>query len=406
MKDRIPELQQLFARAIELHDDGDPAAALPLYQQVARTLPDADIVQYNLGLALYELGHFEQAAEAFEAALKTNPLDADTWCNLGLASKQAGNTEQAEQAYLKALELRPEDCDILHNLGLAYKADGCIAKAVAVYEQLLRINDQYRPGISNLAYFYHLQGEFERAMRLYRRLLEFNPDDERTQFMLRILEGEDVAVPPPGYIRELFDQYSSHFDQSLLDKLDYQVPELVDRLLARRTERKRPFKRVLDLGCGTGLAGEKLKPYAECLEGVDLSQGMLNLAKEKGLYHSLVLAEAVAYLQAAANSQWDLIVATDVLIYLGDLSPLFAAIASRLPAQGLFCFTTELTVEEASWSLHPNGRYGHSREYISALADINGFRIVSSEKINKRKEAGEWIKGVLWLLEKNRGNHS
>ncbi len=338
---------------------------------------------------------------------KTNPLDADTWCNLGLASKQVGNTNQAEHAYLKALELRPEDCDILHNLGLAYKADGCIAKAVAVYEQLLRINDQYRPGISNLAYFYHLQGEFERAMRLYRRLLEFNPDDERTQFMLRILEGEDVAVPPPGYIRELFDQYSSHFDQSLLDKLDYQVPALlwIDCWHDGRNENDHSNE------CSIWVAAQvwpvkNSNPTPNAWKVLISPRACSTWRKQKNctIPWSWLRRWPISRLPRRTSGT---LLSRPMCLYILVISlRSFAAIASRLPTLGLFCFTTELTVEEASSLLHPNGRYGHSREYISALADINGFRIVSSEKINKRKEAGEWIKGVLWLLEKNRGNHS
>jgi predicted TPR repeat methyltransferase len=399
MNNRFSELEKLYTRAVELHRQGDPGAALPLYKTVAHTLPDADIVQYNLGLALHELEHYEEAIDAFQIALKTNPEDADTWYNLGLAWSKAGDNQQAGKAYLEALELRPDDCDILHNLGCAYKAEGLIAEAVTIYEHLLTVDKNYRPGISNLAYLYHLQGEYERAGRLYRQLLELDPEDELAQHMLAALEGWEVTAPPENYVRELFDRYSSHFEQNLLEELEYQVPELLDRLLARRTERKRRFGRVLDLGCGTGLAGEKLKPFATCLDGVDLSAGMLSVAENKGIYDTLVEAEAVAYLESASSRSWDLIVAADVLTYIGDLSPLFTAVANRLPAEGLFCCTTEQDNGEA-WSIRPNGRYGHSRDYLVALAEVNGFRIVSAEKVNKRKEGQEWIKGMLWLLQK------
>ncbi len=400
MKHQFSELERLYARAVELHNDGDPAAALPLYQEVARTIPNADIVQYNFGLALYELEQYEEARDAFQVAAQANPEDADIWYNLGLAWKKAGDNQQAGIAYLKALELRPDDCDILHNLGCAYKAEGLIAEAVTIYEHLLTVEKNYRPGISNLAYLYHLQGEYERAGQLYRRLLDLDPENELARHMLAALEGWDVTAPPEQYVRELFDRYSGHFEQSLLEELDYQVPELLDRLLARRTERKRRFDRVLDLGCGTGLAGEKLKLFATCLDGVDLSAGMLEVAKSKGIYEQLVEAEATAYLESAATQSWDLIVAADVLTYIGDLSPLFTAAANRLQPEGLFCCTTEQDNGEA-WSIRPNGRYGHSRDYIVGLAEINGFRIVSAEKVNKRKEGEEWIKGMLWLLQKN-----
>ena len=399
MKSRFHELEQVYAQAVTLHHQGDPSAALPLYLQVAQTLPDADVVQYNLGLAYYELGQHQEAVEAFTAALQANPNDADAWYNLGLAWKQAGDNQQAEQAYLEALTRRPDDSDILHNLGCAYMAEGEIAKAVAVYELLLDHNPVYLPGVSNLAYLYHIQGEFERAKGLYQQLLDHNPEDDRARYMLAILDGEEIATPPAGYVRELFDRFSNHFEQRLLDKLEYQVPELIDRLLARRTERTRLFDRVLDIGCGTGLAGERLRPFAENLAGVDLSQGMLAIAKEKQLYDRLIEEEAVRFLQANPKQYWDLIVAADMLIYLGDLSPFFAALAPRLPEKSLFCCTTELTTEADTWTLLPNGRYAHSRAYIRALAGMYNLRLVSLETINIRKEAGEWVQGLLWLME-------
>lgn len=400
MKSRLTELAQLYTQAVTLHHKGDPSAALPLYLQVAQTLPGADVVQYNLGLALYELGQYEEAVEAFTTALQTNPDDADTWYNLGLAWKQAGNNLQAEQAYLEALARRPDDGDILHNLGCAYMAEGEIAKAVAVYEVLLKCKSNYLPGVSNLAYLYHIQGEFERANRLYRQLLDHNPNDERARFMLAILDGEEIAAPPTEYVRELFDRFSNHFEQRLLDKLEYQVPALLDRLLARRTERKRLFARVLDLGCGTGLAGERLRAFAVSLEGVDLSRGMLEKARDKQLYDRLTEDEVVHFLQANPEACWDLVVAADMLIYLGDLSPFFSVLVPRLAPKGLFCCTTELAAATESWTLLANGRYGHSREYIRGLAETNGLRPVSVETINIRKEAGVWLQGDLWLLEK------
>ena len=400
MKSRFSGLEQLYTQAVALHHEGDPTAALPLYLQVAQTLPDADVVHYNLGLAYFELGQFEEAAGAFTIALQTNPDDADSWYNLGLAWKQAGDNRQAEQAYLEALARRPGDGDILHNLGCVYMADGEIAKAVTVYELLLDHHPAYLPGVSNLAYLYHIQGELERAKELHRQLLAHNPDDDRARHMLAILEGDAIAAQPAGYVRELYDRFSHHFEQRLLGDLDYQVPELLGQLLADRMERTRPFDRVLDLGCGTGLAGERLRPFAVSLEGVDLSPGMLALAKEKQLYDRLVEDEAIHFLQVHADRRWDLIVATDMLIYSGDLSLLFSALAAKLSKNGFFCGTIELAEAADAWALLPNGRYGHSRGYIRALAEANGLSIISLQTINIRKEAGEWIPGLLWFMEK------
>ena len=48
---------------------------------------------------------------------------------------------------------------------------------------------------------------------------------------------------------------------------------------------------VLDAGCGTGLCGVLVAPFARRLVGVDLSDGMLAHAGDKNIYHALIRAE-------------------------------------------------------------------------------------------------------------------
>ena len=48
---------------------------------------------------------------------------------------------------------------------------------------------------------------------------------------------------------------------------------------------------VVDLGCGTGLMGERLRPHCDCLEGYDISSGMLREARAKDIYDELERAD-------------------------------------------------------------------------------------------------------------------
>ncbi len=77
---------------------------------------------------------------------------------------------------------------------------------------------------------------------------------------------------------------------------------------------------VLDAGCGTGLCGPLLRPYASRLVGVDLSGGMLDHARRKEIYTDLVQSELTEFL-AAQQRAFDVIVAADTLVYFGDLAP-------------------------------------------------------------------------------------
>ena len=98
---------------------------------------------------------------------------------------------------------------------------------------------------------------------------------------------------------------------------------------------RRRWYRAADLGCGTGLMGPLLRPHVSGrLEGVDLSQGMVDKARAKGCYDHLAVEELVAYLDGSAGQEgvqcggsggYDLLVAADVFVYIGDLGPVFAS---------------------------------------------------------------------------------
>ena len=120
---------------------------------------------------------------------------------------------------------------------------------------------------------------------------------------------------------------------------------------------------VLDAGCGTGLCGPLLVPYARRLVGVDLSEGMLALAKEKHVYDALI-KERVDGSHARPLCSFDVIVSADTLVYFGDLGSVVAAAAAALRPNGLFIFTLEHAVgavADINWRLELHGRYSHAR---------------------------------------------
>jgi SAM-dependent methyltransferase len=91
---------------------------------------------------------------------------------------------------------------------------------------------------------------------------------------------------------------------------------------------------ILDLGCGTGLAGAVFKPLAVQLDGVDLSPAMIEKARTRNIYDHLAVQDLTTALGAEGPS-YDLILAADTLVYLGDLKPVFEA-ARRLAPGWLF----------------------------------------------------------------------
>ncbi len=392
-------LQGLYQDALELHEQREFSEAAACYQKILHHFPDADLVLYNLGLALYEQGQFPEAAAAFLHAAKINPNDPDYWFNAGLSLKQAGRLDEAVPAYEQAAMLQPRDADILYNLGCCLQAAGNVRAATRSYKKALDLVPDHASALGNLAYCLHWSGDHAQATELYRRLLDLQPDHVSARYILDALEGKNTATPPPAYVRSLFDGYSENFDRDLLENLSYRVPTLLAGLLQENIGSGKYSMRVLDLGCGTGLAGRAIAPWAAHLIGVDLSENMVVQAEKKGCYDQLVVGDVIDAIYAL-DEPVDLLLAADVLTYLGDLKPLFLAILGIIGADALFCFSTELG-EENGWQLRPTGRYGHHPEYIRRLAEEHGWEEVKMQTARIRKERDVWIIGNLYLLRKN-----
>src|SRR3546814_9168583 len=98
---------------------------------------------------------------------------------------------------------------------------------------------------------------------------------------------------------------------------------------------------ILDLGCGTGLSGLPFRPYARRLEGIDLAPAMIEQSQRRGIYDSLHQGEIHAVLAALPDASFDLVLAADTLIYIGDIDALTGAVARILKPGGSFLFTVE-----------------------------------------------------------------
>ena len=199
----------------------------------------------------------------------------------------------------------------------------------------------------------------------------------------------------PGYVRHLFDQFSADYDQRMRGRLGYAAPETLRDLCALLLGPPRKALSILDLGCGTGLSGAAFAPYAKRLTGVDLSPGMLAKARALSLYDELIVAD-IEDLPASLTG-FDLIVAADVLVYVGDLAKTFAQVRARLNPQGLWAFTTERSPIEG-FALGPKRRYRHSEAYLRRLADAHGFETASLIECVARHDAGVPVESLAAIL--------
>lgn len=311
--------------------------------------------------------------------MSSGDLLADRRFAYGQAAFAEGDTEAAADLARQTLELAPTFAAAWFLLGEARTA-------------------QFRSDESGPVASEHWRD----AVAAYENAAECDPDDTvGARLRLAALGvGDPTAAMAPAYVRALFDEYAIRFDRHLVQSLKYRGPALLHDAVRRACSlrlREPAFGLALDLGCGTGLAGEVFRENCRTLHGIDLSPVMIERARRKKLYDELAAGDLVAWLAAKSDGSADLILAADVFVYLGDLAPTLREVARVLGSAGLFAFTVQAHAGEGI-HLGPDLRYAHALSYLGDLARTEGFAIVLSEPVSTREDRGEPVPGRLLVL--------
>jgi predicted TPR repeat methyltransferase len=250
-------------------------------------------------------------------------------------------------------------------------------------------------------------GDQAGAALAFEHTRELDPEDyhgARLQ-LARLGTGEATPAMTQAYVRRLFDQYAARYDTSLTEHLAYRGPAVLREAAQRVMDtagRPLRFESVLDLGCGTGLAGAAFRPICGRLTGVDLSEAMVAKAAAKNLYDRLEAADLRDFLEQEASGErrYDLVIAADVFVYVNELSPIFAAVA-RLGAQrGLFAFTAE-THAGSDVKLLPALRYAYAEPHLRALLGAAGFSVSHLAETPVRSEKGRPVESLVVVAQKS-----
>jgi predicted TPR repeat methyltransferase len=414
---------------------GRGAEALDSYDAALGLKPDYPMALFNRGNALRALGRGEAAVDSYARALALQPSYPECWRALAVQQQLLGRFDAALGSAGEALRQRPGDADALLAQGMARHGLGEHAAALADYDQALIIRPDFfeahlnrgialqrlgrrEEGLSAIEAALALRpfdpagqrqhghvlralGQHDAAIAAYRLALEYGegPDGESAYALAALGAGPVPAAAPGAYVAALFDRYAQHFDYHLVEELAYEMPRILGQALGRQREPDAGAD-VVDLGCGTGLCAPYLRPHARALTGIDLSAGMLDKAAERGLYDRLGQAELAAFLRDETDA-FDVAVAADVFVYIGDLAPAFAAAKTALRAGGLFLFSVEaLESDEDDFRLRPSGRYAHAVNYLRRLAEEYGFAVLEAQPCAGRREGNEAVAATALVLRR------
>ncbi len=304
---------------------------------------------------------------------------------LGRALVAEGKAAEAVDVLREADYLSPNTMEVVFAFGEALAAAGALPAAIAELQRAMRLSPKDGRPYRKMAQLWLEAGEPEKAEAATDAALMLRGIGEDTAAELRraVARMRMTNRANPGYVRHLFDQFAADYDTRMRGRLGYAAPGILRDLAGLLIDPAARFD-VLDLGCGTGLSGLAFKPIAKSLVGVDLSPKMLEKARALKIYDTLLEGDV-----EALNISWtfDIVVAADVLVYLGDLVKLFGVVRARLKPDGLWLFTTEKS-EIEDFGLGEKRRYRHSETYLRALAAAHGFDVASLVECVTRYEAG------------------
>lgn len=392
-----PGPADFLRQGFQAHQSGRLGEAERLYRKALAADHRLADGHHLLGLVLHQRGRSADGLVSVDRALARAPLAAGYHLSRGSLLASLGAVAGAASAFRRALALRPGDGLAFRNLATAALGMDDAGPAFAWSGRAVLLDPGDATGWTARAHAARRCGAAGETARAAAAALRLDPSLEEARFLLDSVAG-DPARPPAGYVRDLFDKYAGHFDRDLVDRLQYRTPDALAELVARHLAPGAKSLSILDLGCGTGLAGLAFAPIARRLVGLDLSAEMLARARARKIYADLLQEDLVA---AAFGETFDLVVAADVLNYLGDLGPALAAIDQALVSSGAVAFSIEIAESEGqAFRLTGDLRYTHAPAPLRMMAAQLGWTETAHEGAVLRRQGDRPVDGLLFLFRK------
>lgn len=408
------------------------AEAQKIYQRILKQNPKDLDANYLLGTLFAERRMYDDSRFYLKRALELNPESEKTLTNIAGLYKLEGKLELAEEYFRRALVINQSMAEANFGLGSVLDMRGCAPniilqyyqaaiasapnlaegyqcigallsndnneEAIQYFETALSINSNLKGIYKDIGGFYLKQGDQQKAIDNFLIAKQRSVQDIETDYFLCIARNEEPDEKLKSqYIQNEFDNFAKNFDHKLVDQLGYQIPGIGYKYLEEHLGQNMSFECIADLGCGTGLNGPLYESRAVQIIGIDISDKMLKEAKERGCYSKLLAGEICEVLDDN-KFRLDLFIGMDLVVYIGDLEPMFKAVINSSMPGGYLMFSTEL-YEGDGYILQKTGRYAHSEEYVRKLSASYDCTVVGSKRSLIRKENEEDINGDVFLIK-------
>ncbi len=368
-KNKEKKIAAYLQEANQLYEQKKYPQAADIYKKILRLDSNHFAATANLAVCYFELEEHEKAVLYFKQTIEEDSINP-WWHNyLSQSYQKIGQyTEALDEAWHAVCLSQGQD---EHQLNLAY----------TIYETATEKGQDLIDSL--LLKWYQSYPQSGIVKQSYK---SFYPDKN--------FKGSDIE-----YIEKLFDVFASDFDAVLAD-LEYDSPRYIaEKLSSLWSDKMNEKKRILDLGCGSGLCGKFIKEMLPKTQiyGVDISANMLKEAEKKQAYIKLVKSD-IAHCFNRTKSMFDAVVSSDVFTYFGALDSLFLNVADSLCSQGLFIFTiSKNELNQEPYFLMPSSRFVHCGEYVEDLLKKSGFKLLQKQEKILRKEGDKEVVGWVFV---------
>lgn len=307
--------------------------AVSCYQFYLNNVDEEDTaILTRLGNLLVREHRSEEAIKVYEKALTIDPSLFNVWFNKAHAELKLEDFSAAALSLKKTLELQPNIIAAKHMLTALTESEA-LSVLKTDEEYVKHLYDGYAQ-----TYDEHGKKLLYSAPRVIRQEMGNIYKAKKAGENLKIASEESVDAISPPIKKATMTAIGTCSDHPM------EAPPLAACVDGEHVthdpndcQGEKSFMSeqldILDLGCGTGLSGSWLKDYARSLTGVDISENMVQLAKKKGLYDELHVDSLAPFLDRLnqKDQRYDLVVAADVLSYIGDLSDIIPKVLNILP---------------------------------------------------------------------------
>ncbi|MGE4341033.1 MAG: tetratricopeptide repeat protein, partial [Pigmentiphaga sp.] len=378
---------------------GQSLAALECLEPVVAAEPDNFEAWAHRAVALGALGRLEDALASDERALALNADSAPVRRHRGSMLQGLGRLGEALAVFTDEVRRNPDDAEAWLHHGEALLAQDRSPEALASFDRSLALDAGQPQAWHRRGAILKYLEQPARAAEAFEQALATGGDPAINGFLLASVSKKPAPPhPPSGYVQSLFDGYAADFERHLVEVLRYQGHTRLLQSLPGDPARR--YVSALDLGCGTGLCAPLLRPRVERLTGVDLAPSMVEKSRAGGHYDDVLLADLIEHL-ATTPQRHDLLVAADVMNYVGDLEPVFRGANRVLEADGLFCFTIERAErDDGGFGLRPSLTYAHTESYLRGLARDHGFEVLEIAEHPVREDRREPVEGLYVYMKR------